>query len=406
MASETIAFGEVAALIRQTVQPKDAAGMPYIGLEHVEERTLCLNRYGQAENVTSTKFRFSQGDILFGKLRPYFRKVIRAPFDGVCSTDIWVVRAKADIEQGYLFYWMASQDFVDFATAGSEGTKMPRAKWEHVCRFNRLRVSSEEQRAIAHILGSLDNKIELNRKMNETLEAIAKTIFKSWFVDFDPIPGLGTHKEWQDSPLGNIPRGWRVGKINEGCSRVENGGTPRRDKSSYWNPATVPWLTSGEVRQDIVISTDNKISAEGLVNSSAKLWPKGTTVVALYGATAGQVCLLASEMCANQACCGLVPLPHMQFFNYLYVSSSVQRFEHLARGSAQQNLSQQIVADLQVIIPDTTTLETFEEIIKPLFIRQILNLEQSRTLAAIRDALLPKLLSGEIRVTSTAKRSE
>ncbi len=263
-----------------------------------------------------------------------------------------------------------------------------------------------EQKAIASILGAMDDKIELNMKMNETLEAMARAIFKSWFVDFDPVPGIGPHKEWQDSPLGKIPKEWMVGKVEDCCNRVENGGTPRRYEVSYWNPATVPWLTSGEVRQDIVITTENKISEEGLTNSSAKLWPKGTTVVALYGATAGQVCLLANEMCANQACCGLVPLPNMQFFNYLYISSSVQQFEQLARGSAQQNLSQQIVADLQVIIPDTTVTEKFEEVLRPLFDKQILNLEQSLTLASIRDALLPKLLSGEIRVKDVERFAE
>ena len=255
-----------------------------------------------------------------------------------------------------------------------------------------------EQKAIASILGALDDKIELNRKMNETLEAMARALFKSWFVDFDPIPGLGPHKEWQDSPLGRIPKGWRVRKIRECCSRVENGGTPRREEPEYWKSATIPWLTSGEVRQSIVAITENMISEQGLANSSAKLWPKGTTVVALYGATAGQVCFLANEMCANQACCGLVPVQNMQFFNYLNASSSVKQLEQQARGSAQQNLSQQIVADLPVIIPDAAVLNRFEEVVKPLFEKWILHIEQSRTLASIRDALLPKLLSGEIRI--------
>src|SRR3989338_1116351 len=255
-----------------------------------------------------------------------------------------------------------------------------------------------EQKAIASILGALDDKIELNRKMNETLEAMARALFKSWFVDFDPIPGLGPHKEWQDSPLGRIPKGWRVRKIRECCSRVENGGTPRREEPEYWKSATIPWLTSGEVRQSIVAITENMISEQGLANSSAKLWPKGTTVVALYGATAGQVCFLANEMCANQACCGLVPVQNMQFFNYLNASSSVKQLEQQARGSAQQNLSQQIVADLPVIIPDAAVLNRFEEVVKPLFEKWISHIEQSHTLASIRDALLPKLLSGEIRI--------
>ena len=184
---DEVAFRDVAQLVRDVVHPEDAKALPYIGLEHIEQGTLRLSSWGRASDVRSAKFRFREGDILFGKLRPYFRKVIRAPFDGVCSTDIWVVRAKKGFDQTYLHYWMAAFDFIDFASTGSEGTRMPRATWEHVGRFTRRYLPLPEQRAIAHILGTLDDKIELNRRMNETLEATARALFKSWFVDFDPV---------------------------------------------------------------------------------------------------------------------------------------------------------------------------------------------------------------------------
>src|SRR5262245_8984164 len=115
----TRAFGDCAVLVRDTVAPAETAGALYVGLEHIAEGGLSLKSVGTAEQVTSAKSRFQAGDILFGKLRPYFRKVVRARFDGVCSTDIWVVRPKRDIDPSFLFYWMASQDFVDAATRGS-----------------------------------------------------------------------------------------------------------------------------------------------------------------------------------------------------------------------------------------------------------------------------------------------
>ena len=180
-------FGECAVIVRDTVSPADAGDASYIGLEHIGEGSLARNRHGVASDVTSAKSRFRRGDILFGKLRPYFRKVIRASFDGVCSTDIWVVRPRAHVDAGFLFYWMASQEFIDASMRGSEGTKMPRAQWEFVSRFAQPIPPLPEQRAIAHILGTLDDKIELNRRMNETLETIARALFKSWFVDFDPV---------------------------------------------------------------------------------------------------------------------------------------------------------------------------------------------------------------------------
>jgi type I restriction enzyme, S subunit len=270
-----------------------------------------------------------------------------------------------------------------------------------------------EQRTIAHILGSLDDKIELNRRMNETLEAMGRALFKSWFVDFDPVRAkvegrqpAGMDAEtaalfpdaFEDMELGELPRGWKIGKVRDLCLRVENGGTPRRDRPQYWEPGTIPWLTSGEVRQSIVVETENFISPEGLANSNAKLWSVGTTVIALYGATAGQVCFIAKEMCANQACCGLTPTENTRFFTYLYTSSSVEAFAQQARGSAQQNLSQQIVADFPALIPEPCILQGFDKLVQPLFGKWIANLNESRTLAALRDALLPKLLSGEVQV--------
>jgi type I restriction enzyme S subunit len=147
-----------------------------------------------------------------------------------------------------------------------------------------------------------------------------------------------------------------------------------------------------------VTKTENRISEEGLASSSAKLWPPATTVVALYGATAGQVSFLGETMCANQACCGLIPKKNMRYYVYLFASSSVGAFEQQARGSAQQNLSQQIVANFRAVIPAADVLRKFDETVHPFFRSWIANIHESSTLASIRDALLPRLLSGEIRI--------
>jgi type I restriction enzyme S subunit len=169
-------LGRMAILVRDAVLPSEAAGLPYIGLEHIGEGNLQLIGVGVAEDATSTKTRFTAGDILFGKLRPYFRKVVRPSFDGICSTDIWVVRPTNGIDAGFLFYLMASDLFVEPVVRASEGTKMPRAKWEYAASLELPLPPLPEQRAIAHILGTLDDKIELNRRMSETLEAMARAV--------------------------------------------------------------------------------------------------------------------------------------------------------------------------------------------------------------------------------------
>lgn len=184
-------FGECAELIKDIVQPRDTLGARYIGLEHISQGQLSLLGFGKSEDVISAKLKFRKGDILFGKLRPYFRKVILAPFDGVCSTDIWVVRAKPDIDQKFLFYWMASKEFVDTSSRAAEGTKMPRAQWEFVERIQQDVPNIIDQHAIAELLGVLDEKIELNHEMNATFESMARALFQQLFVDSKEFYGMG-----------------------------------------------------------------------------------------------------------------------------------------------------------------------------------------------------------------------
>jgi len=159
---------------------------PYIALEHIEEGKLRLNGIGHSDIVTSNKYRFNEKNFLFGKLRPYFRKVVKPQFSGICSTDIWVVGTRGETDLTFLFYLFANQEFVDLAYSGSSGTRMPRADWKFMKGTVWLIPSDiEEQRTIASVLSSLDDKIDLLHRQNKTLEAMAETLFRQWFVDCD-----------------------------------------------------------------------------------------------------------------------------------------------------------------------------------------------------------------------------
>lgn len=266
-----------------------------------------------------------------------------------------------------------------------------------------------EQKEIAKILSSFDDKIELNRQMNATLEAIARALFKAWFVDFEPVRANAENRPSESaSPEivklfpsefeNGIPKGWRTGTLKDCCMRVESGGTPSRKVEKYWTDGTIAWLTSSEVRKPIVLDAKEYISVGGYENSNAKLWNKGTTVVAMYGATAGEVCLLANEMTANQACCGLIPKEGFCSFLFIKTFQSKQELANKSSGSAQQNLNQSIVANFQTIVPSENCVKAFEQIAGKLFDKWIENEKENRELAQIRDSLLPRLISGKIPV--------
>ncbi|MBN2103053.1 restriction endonuclease subunit S [bacterium] len=443
MGSRSLTFGECANEVRDKVQPEDTNSVKYIGLEHIEQGTLHLNGFGSANDVSSTKSKFSKGDILFGKLRPYFRKVVRAPFDGVCSTDIWVVRSINKIDQDFLYYWMASQEFVDFSMQGSEGTKMPRAKWDHVSRHQIPFFTKAEQKAIAHILGSLDDKIELNRRMNETLEAMAQALFKSWFVDFDPvidnalaagneIPGelreradireaLGdAHKplplEFQKlfpaefvytDEMGWIPKGWKVVTLDALVDLI-GGGTPKTSNEEYWN-GIIPWYSvvdapnTGDV---FVIDTEKHVTELGIEKSSTKILPVGTTIISARG-TVGKCAMVGESMTMNQSCYGIRGKKDISYsFVYYTIREKVADLQRGGHGSVFNTITRDTFKTIKIAFGEPELTGKLDDRIKPSFDRILANRFCSKTLSMLRDALLPKLLSGEIRVPDSEKLVE
>ena len=172
----TTTLGDCAFLVTDRVSPAECGNLPYIGLEHIGQNTLSLLGTGTARDVESTKTAFRAGDILFGKLRPYFHKVVRPRFHGICSTDIWVIRPKVDVDAGFLFCILASSHFVHFTSQGADGTRMPRAKWEQASRYSVRLPPMSEQCAIARVLSAYEDKIDLNRRMSETLAETVRTL--------------------------------------------------------------------------------------------------------------------------------------------------------------------------------------------------------------------------------------
>ena len=436
MGSE-ISFQDIAQLVRDVVHPNDVGDVPYIGLEHIEQGTLRLAGWGRATEVNSAKFRFRKGDVLFGKLRPYFRKVIRAPFDGVCSTDIWVVRARAGFDQGYLFYWMAAQDFVDFASSGSEGTRMPRAKWEHVAQFTRPRLSLPEQRAIARILGALDDKIELNRRMNETLEAMAQALFKSWFVDFDPVvvnalragnpipekfaaraahyrdnpDALGLPEDilrlfparFVDSELDPIPEGWEVGPLSKIANLHTATATPSQEPEAIWEHYSIPAFDEGRMP---------KLEHGKDIKSGKYRVPATAVLVSKLNPQFPRV-WLPDVIDETRAVCSTEFLPFVPrksqwrpiVYEILRSDAVQEKIRSIATGStgSRQRVKPKAVAELNIVLASERLLDTFSEWVAPIHNRLLLNQNESRTLAELRDTLLPKLISGELRVPDVEK---
>lgn len=401
-------LGEAAVLSAKTVSPSELGDVPYIGLEHIAPDALRLSGNGAASDVVSAKTPFQKGDILFGKLRPYFRKVALAPFDGICSTDIWVVKPAKGVDARFLFYAMANQDFVDMAARESVGTRMPRAKWEYAARYEFPLPPISDQRRVSATLGALDDKIELNARMNETLDETARALFRAWFVDFVPVrakmsgawrrgesaPGLPAAlydafpDAMADSALGEIPAGWEVGEVGDFFD-LNMGQSPPGDTYNE-NGEGLPFF-QGRADFDFRYPNNRRYCV------APKRMAKADDTLVSVRAPVGTINMAWERCCIGR---GLAALRHKSgsvSFTYYALEAmqdEIQRYED--NGTVFGSIGKRQFAALPALEPPDAAISAFGEYAAECDNRIRANTAESRALAAIRDTLLPKLLSGEI----------
>lgn len=278
----------------------------------------------------------------------------------------------------------------------------------------------QEQRAIAHILGTLDDKIELNRKQNETLEAMARALFKAWFVDFEPVraklegrwqrgqslPGLPAHlydlfpDRLVESELGEIPEGWRHSTIGEEVT-VCGGSTPSTKETGFWDGGHHCWATPKDLsalKFPVLLDTDRKITHAGLGKISSGLLPVGTVLLSSR-APIGYLAIAEVPTAINQGfiamkCDGVLP----NVFVLAWCRESMDAIVGNANGSTFQEISKSNFRPIPVVVPSEPALNSYRAAADSLYRQMAENERESRTLAQLRDTLLPKLISGELRV--------
>jgi type I restriction enzyme S subunit len=275
----------------------------------------------------------------------------------------------------------------------SRGTTQDNMSVEKLMSFDFDVPDLPTQRKIAGILSAYDDLIENNLRRIKILEEMAQSLYREWFIHFR-FPGHKSVK-FVDSELGQIPKGWEVKKL-ETLYRTSSGGTPSRKNLEYYEEGTIDWVKTGELKDGFVLSSEEKITTQALSKSSAKLFPANTVLIALYGATIGQLGILSREVATNQACCAILEVgqPFGRAFAYLTLLLRRNDIIGLRMGAAQQNISQAVLRDFEVICPSATSLEAFNQRAEPMF-DLLLNLQRrNQTLCSTRDLLLPKLMKG------------
>ena len=278
-----------------------------------------------------------------------------------------------------------------------------------------------EQDGIVALLQSLDDRITLLRETNATLEAIVQALFKSWFVDFDPVRAKmeGRAPEGMDeataalfpdaleeSELGWVPKGWNTQTFRDTINII-GGGTPKTSNAAFWG-GEIPWFSvvdAPNAKDVFVVDTDKHITEAGLNGSSTKLLPTGTTIISARG-TVGRLALTGRPMAMNQSCYGLLGKAGDAYFTYFSTTRLVEQLKQRAHGSVFDTITQDTFSGVMVSYPTREMIAAFEVSVEPLMLRLRENLLHSGTLATLRDTLLPRLISGQLRLPEAMAETE
>jgi type I restriction enzyme S subunit len=316
---------------------------------------------------------YSVSDVLVSNIRPYFRKIWFADRRGGCSADVLVFRARENCDSLFLRYALSSDEFFDYSTSTSKGTKMPRGDKSAIMEYDIGDLPPlTAQREIATSLSALDDKIAVNTKLNHRLEQMAAAIFKSWFVDFEPWGGV-------------MPADWREGTLGEVAMLSAGGDKPTACSSVLTEECSTPIYSNG---------IDN-FGLYGYTNSP-KIIEESVTVSAR--GTIGFVCLRQEPFVPIVRLVTVIPKSDFVTAKYLYLYLSTA---HIAGvGTTQQQLTVPDFKKFSVLVPNRSAVSDFSQAVEPVFESIRHNREDNAKLAALRDSLLPKLMSGELSVNT------
>lgn len=398
-------------------------GTPIITVEHLGENRIIyqdLPYVSDDDRERLIRYTLRSGDIVFSRVGSVDRRALVREaengwlFSGRC------LRVRPDsnyVNSGYLSWFFGLPSFKEHIRRIAVGATMPSLNTDLLSNVEVILPPLSEQQAIAHILGTLDDKIELNQQMNRKLEAIAQAIFKSWFVDFDPVRAkmegrqpAGMDAEtaalfpdlFEDSQMGKIPKGWRVAPLPEVVEVNPSRSLSKGQIAPYLDMKNMP--TQGH-RPDIWInrpfSSGTKfINGDTLLARITPCLENGKTAFVDFLAD-GQVGWGSTEYLVFRP---KPPLP-VEYGYYLARSEALRAYtiQNMTGSSGRQRAPAECFWQYLIAVPLAPIAQRFEDSVKPLMAMSRANSEQSRTLTTIRDTLLPKLMSGEIRVKDAEK---
>ncbi len=341
----------------------------------------------------SDEFRHENG-VVIGRVGAYCGSVVYCPTKFWASDNTLVAYpASENVDTKFLYYLLADANLSRYAGGAAQPLVTQTVLKQVEVQIPPLPI----QRRIAGILSAYDELIENSQRRIKILESMARGLYREWFVHFR-FPGHESVPR-VPSPMGEIPKGWEVKPFGD-LYNTSSGGTPSRKRPEYFEGGSIDWVKSQELLDKFILTTEERITPDAIANSSAKMFPPNTVLVALYGATIGMLAILSGEAATNQACCAVLPKSsaYGREFAFLTLLTNRERIIGLRLGAAQQNISQVLLRNFECIKPPTAIATQFAEHVSPLF-DGILNLQlHIQNLRRTRELLLPRLMTGQINL--------
>ena len=339
-----VKLGDVAIEHKETCGgSKD--GYPIVGLEHLTPEEVTLTAWDEDSDNSFTKV-FRKGNVLFGRRRAYLRKAAVAPFDGICSGDITVIEAIPDrILPELLPFIIQNDGLFSFAVGKSAGSLSPRVKWEHLKNYEFELPSMDRQRELAELLWAMDTTKKSYQKLIAATDELVKSQFMEQFGD-----------------ATTNPKGLPTALIRD-VAECYAGATPSTKVAAYWDDATIPWMSSGEVHNGRVSATEKKISQAGYDSCSTKMVPANSVVIALagQGKTRGTVAITEIELCTNQSLCCIIPNSSvMSDYLYYHLKLRYEEMRNLAGiAEGRGGLNLKLIQGIRILVPSKADQEEF-----------------------------------------------
>lgn len=358
--------------------------------------------------------KFKNGDTIMARITPCLENGKTAFVDFLDqdevaggSTEFIVLSGKDGVsDSNYVYYLAISPEIRETAIKAMTGTSGRQRVENNKLMSHRISIPPiEEQRKIAEILVSLDDKIILNNQINKNLKELAEQIFKRWFIKFDfPDKNKKPYKsnggKMIETELGEIPENWVVSEIGMHFNTIL-GGTPSRNNVEYWNGEKIPWINSGAINDFPVISPSEYITQKGLDNSAAKLMPVKTVVLPFVISLNKEVniSMLGIESAGNQSVLGILENEKASAeYIFFWIEKIKNDIYAWATGGAQQHINKQNVDSSKIIIPPKEIMDDFRNITAPIFDKIISNSTLNIEITKVRNSLIPQLLSGRKRI--------